>query len=80
MRKKTRAERVIMKSSVAKHYGCKRERQCGLIANGRTQANRDFFLCKKYELLLRLLRSNKMLKQEEQSPAYMLAMKYEKHL
>ena len=29
-----------MKSSVAKHYGCKRARHCGLIANGRSQANR----------------------------------------
>ena len=28
--------------SVAKHYGCKRARHCGLIANGRSQANRDF--------------------------------------
>ena len=31
-----------MKPSVAKHYGCKRARYCGLIANGRDQANRDF--------------------------------------
>ena len=42
MRERTRrAERVIMKSSVAKHYSCKRARHCGLIANGRSQANRD---------------------------------------
>ena len=33
---------VIMNSSVAKHYGCKRTMHCGLIANGRSQANRDF--------------------------------------
>ena len=57
MRERTREELVIMKSNVAKHYGCKRVRPCGLIANGRSQANRDFFLCRKYELLLRSLRS-----------------------
>ena len=28
--------------SVAKHYGCKHVKQCGLIANRRSQANRDF--------------------------------------
>ena len=33
MRERTRVERVIMKSSVAKHYGCKRVKQCGLIAD-----------------------------------------------
>ena len=38
----SRAERVIMKSSVAKHYGCKQAKNCGLIANGRSQANREF--------------------------------------
>ena len=32
----------IMKPSVAKHYGCKRARHCGLIANDGCQANRDF--------------------------------------
>ena len=42
VREKTRAERVIMKSSVAKHYGYKPARHCGLIANRRSQANRDF--------------------------------------
>ena len=31
-----------MKSSVAKHDGCKRARHCGPIANGRNRANRDF--------------------------------------
>ena len=31
-----------MNSSVAKHCGCKRASRCGLIANGRSQANRDF--------------------------------------
>ena len=30
------------KPGVAKHYGCKRARYCGLIANGLSQANRDF--------------------------------------
>ena len=30
--------------SVAKHYGCKRARNCGLIENGRSQANRDLSL------------------------------------
>ena len=33
---------ILMKSSATKHYGCKRARQCGLIANGRSQAYRDF--------------------------------------
>ena len=33
MSERTRAERVIMKSSVAKHFGWKRTRHCGLIAN-----------------------------------------------
>ena len=33
---------VNMNSSVAKHYGCKRARHCGLIGNGHSQANRDF--------------------------------------
>ena len=28
--------------SVAKHYGCKRVKQCGLIANARSQAYRAF--------------------------------------
>ena len=31
-----------MKASVAKHYGCKRAKHRGLIANGRSQANRNF--------------------------------------
>ena len=39
---RTRAQRVVMKSSVAKHYGCTRVKQCGLIANGRSQAYGDF--------------------------------------
>ena len=30
-----------MKSSVAKHYGCQRARNCGQIANGRSKANRS---------------------------------------
>ena len=34
VRKRTRAERVFMKSSVAEHYGCKSASHCGLIANG----------------------------------------------
>ena len=42
MCEKTLAERIIMKSSVAKYDGCKRARQCGLISNGRNQANREF--------------------------------------
>ena len=35
------AERVVVNSCVAKHYGCKRARHRGLIANGRSQANPD---------------------------------------
>ena len=31
-----------MKASVAKQYGCKRARHCGLMANGRCQVYRDF--------------------------------------
>ena len=31
-----------MKSSIAKHYSFKHARHCGLIANGRSQENRDF--------------------------------------
>ena len=42
MHERTRAERVIMNSSVAKHYGCKRGSRWSLIANGRSQPNRDF--------------------------------------
>ena len=42
VRERTCAERVIMKSSIAKHYGCKCAGHCGLIANGCSQANRDF--------------------------------------
>ena len=34
-----------------------RARHCGLIVNGRSQANGDFFLLKKYQLLLSPLRS-----------------------
>ena len=41
MRERTPAERLIMKLSVAKHYGWKGARHCGLIADGRSQANRD---------------------------------------
>ena len=44
MCERTRAERVIVKSSVAQHYGCKGARHCDLIANGRSQANRDSFV------------------------------------
>ena len=70
MRERTRAVRVNMKSSVAKHYGYKRARHCGLIANGRSQANEaDFFLYEKHELLLRSLhslRSNYLLGQWRQ--------------
>ena len=36
------AERVVMKSSVTKYYGCKRVTQCGLIANGCSQVCQDF--------------------------------------
>ena len=32
----------VMKSSVAKHYGCNHARHCGPIANGRSQANQNF--------------------------------------
>ena len=39
---RTHAERVLMKSSVRKALWCKRSRQCGLIANGRSQAYQDF--------------------------------------
>ena len=46
--------------SVAKHYGCKRVKKCGLTANGRSQAYRVFFLCRKYELLLRSLRNHNL--------------------
>ena len=46
VRERTCAERH-MKSSVAEHYGCKRARHCDLIANGRTQADRDFSCEKK---------------------------------
>ena len=42
MRERTRSERVILKSSVAKHYGWKRARHWGVLANGRSQANRDW--------------------------------------
>ena len=42
MHKKTCAECVIMKSRVAKHYGCKHARHCGLIANGHSEENQDF--------------------------------------
>ena len=42
MRERTRAECDIIKSSFAKHHGCKRARHCGIMANGRSQANRDF--------------------------------------
>ena len=35
-------QKIIIKSSVARHYGCKRARHCGLIANGRSEVNRDF--------------------------------------
>ena len=37
------AKERLMKSGVAKHYGCKRVRYYGLIANGRSQANLAFF-------------------------------------
>ena len=40
--RKNSPERIVTKSSVAKHYGFKRVKQCGLIANGHSQANRDF--------------------------------------
>ena len=43
MRERTCAERIIMKSSVAKHYGCMHAGHCGLTTNGRSQANQDFF-------------------------------------
>ena len=36
VRQRTPTERVIMKSSVAKHHGCKHATHCGLIANGRS--------------------------------------------
>ena len=39
---RTSAECVIMKSRVAKHYGCKHARHCGLIANGCSQANHSY--------------------------------------
>ena len=32
----------VMKSSVAKRYGCKCTRHCGLIAKGSSQVNQDF--------------------------------------
>ena len=53
-------ECIILKSSVAKHYGCKRTRQCGLIASRHSQVNRDFSYVRytMYELLFRLLYSN----------------------
>ena len=37
-------QNVPMKSSIAKHQ-CKRARHCGLIASGRSPANRDFSGC-----------------------------------
>ena len=54
------AERVVTKSSIAKHYGCKRERHCGLIGKGHSVRPIEIFICKKYNILLfRSLRSNK---------------------
>ena len=50
--------RFIMESSVAKHYGCKRARHCGLIANGRSQANRAFSCVWNTNCSLRSLRSD----------------------
>ena len=45
---------------VAKHRGCKRARHCGLLNRKRTQSSESTFsLGKKYELLLRSLRSNR---------------------
>ena len=38
MHERTRAERAIMNSSVAKHYGCKHAKHCGLTAIGRSQS------------------------------------------
>ena len=45
MRERTRVECVIMKSSVAKHYGFKRARHCGLITNGRRGCLKLITLC-----------------------------------
>ena len=47
------AERVAMKSSVAKHYVCKRTKQCGIIFPMAQSSVSSFFRCKNFELLLR---------------------------
>ena len=47
-------KRAVMKSSVAKHYGCKPMRHCGQIGNRQQSSQSRFFLCKQiiqYELL-----------------------------
>ena len=41
MRERPRPERVIRKSRVAKHYGCKCATHCGLIANGRSRSTKS---------------------------------------
>ena len=53
---------LMQKSSVAKHYGCKCMRHCGLIANGHGQADRDFSCVRNtvYMLLLHSLHSKHM--------------------
>ena len=52
------AERAIMKSNVAKHHSRERARHCGLLQTDGVKRIEIVFLCKKYELLLRALRSN----------------------
>ena len=38
------AERLVMKSSAAKYYGCKRVKHCGVIANADAVKRIEFFL------------------------------------